>query len=104
VFHSVRKHNDYLGYRAAVPGTGSTNSAPILIGAALIAVAILLSTLITAIGTRYVGVEGPTEESAWLVDRLTGSVYRCQAPEHGKAACDAQTVTGSISGGPKQAH
>jgi hypothetical protein len=104
VFHLVRKRNEYLGYRAAVPGTGSTNSVPILIGAALIAVAILLSTLITALGTRYVGIEGPTEESAWLVDRLTGSVYRCQAPERGKATCEAETATGSIAGRQKQAH
>ena len=51
---------------------------PILIGAAMIAAAILLSTLVTAVGSRYVGFESPTEESAWLVDRLTGSVYKCQ--------------------------
>jgi hypothetical protein len=102
VFHSVRKHSDYLGYRAGVPGTGSTSSMPILIGAVLIAVAILLSTLVTALGTRYVGIEGPTEESAWLVDRLTGSVYRCQAPERGKATCEAETATGSIAGRQKQ--
>jgi hypothetical protein len=70
---------------------------PILLGAALISVAILLSTLITALGTRYVGVEGPTEESAWLVDRLTGSVFRCQAPQRGKALCDAEIATGSIA-------
>ena len=71
---------------------------PILIGAAMIAAAILLSTLITALGSRYVGIESPTEESAWLVDRLTGSVYRCQAPERGKASCEAEIATGSIRG------
>jgi hypothetical protein len=75
---------------------------PILIGAALIAVAILLSTFITALGTRYVGIEGPTEETAWLVDRLTGSVYRCQAPERGKASCDSVIATGSIAERPKR--
>jgi hypothetical protein len=69
---------------------------PILIGAALIAVAILLSTFITALGTRYVGIEGPTEENAWLVDRLTGSLYRCQAPQRGRASCEAEIATGSI--------
>jgi hypothetical protein len=69
---------------------------PILIGAALIAAAILLSTLITALGSRYVGFEGPTEETAWLVDRLTGNLYRCQAPERGKASCEAEVSTGSI--------
>src|SRR5205085_5372844 len=78
VFHPVRKQNEYLGYRAGVPGTGSTSSMPILIGAAMIAVAILLSTFVTALGTRYVGFEGPSDETAWLIDRLTGNVYRCQ--------------------------
>ena len=52
---------------------------PTLIGAAMIAAAILLSTLINALGSRYVGFESPTEESAWLLDRLTGPVYKCQA-------------------------
>ena len=70
---------------------------PILIGAAMIAAAILLSTLINALGTRYVGVESPSEETAWLVDRLTGSVYRCQASERGKASCDATVAAGSIA-------
>lgn len=70
---------------------------PILLGAAMIAAAILLSTLINALGTRYTGLESPTEETAWLVDRLTGSVYRCQASERGKASCDPMTATGSIA-------
>jgi hypothetical protein len=68
----------------------------ILIGAAIIAAAILLSTLITAVGTRYVGIETPTDETVWLVDRLTGSVYKCQAPERGKASCDVEIATGSV--------
>ena len=75
---------------------------PILIGAAMIAVAILLSTLIAALGSRYIGFEGPSEETAWLVDRLTGTVYRCQAPERGKAACEAEIATGSITERPKR--
>lgn len=75
---------------------------PILIGAAMIAAAILLSTLITALGSRYVGFESPTDESAWLLDRLTGSVYKCQAPERGKASCDAEAATGSITERPKR--
>ncbi len=69
---------------------------PILIGAAIIAAAILLSTLITAVGTRFVGMESPTEETVWLIDRLTGNVYKCQAPERGKASCEPETATGSI--------
>jgi hypothetical protein len=75
---------------------------PILIGAGMIAAAILLSTLINALGSRYVGVESPTEESAWLVDRLTGSVYKCQASERGRASCEASIATGSITERAKQ--
>jgi hypothetical protein len=77
---------------------------PILIGAAMIAAAILLSTLLTAVGSRYVGLETPNEESAWLIDRLTGSVYKCSAPDRGKATCDAPEVaaTGSIMGRGKR--
>jgi len=69
---------------------------PIYIGAAMIAVAILLSTLITGLTSRYVGLEAPTEENMWLVDRLTGSVYRCQAAERGRASCEPDIATGSV--------
>jgi hypothetical protein len=75
---------------------------PILIGAAMIAAAILLSTLVTSLGSRYIGIESPSEESAWLIDRLTGSVYKCQATERGKAVCDADIATGSIVGRGKR--
>jgi len=69
---------------------------------AMIAAAILLSTLITTLGSRYVGFESPSEESAWLVDRLTGSVYKCQAPDRGKALCETDVATGSIVGRGKR--
>src|SRR5258705_4104340 len=99
VFHPIRGKSDYLGYRTAVPDqTSPTTSMPVLIGAAMIAAAILLSTLISTLGLRYVGFESPSEESAWLVDRLTGSVYKCQAPDRGKALCDPEITTGSIGG------
>ena len=81
--------------------TITISSMPILVGAAMIAAAILLSTLVTALGTRYLGVEGPSEESAWLIDRLTGSVYRCEAPTRGRASCNAELATGSIGAKPK---
>ena len=74
---------------------------PTLVGAAMIAAAILLSTFIIALGNRYIGIEGPTEDSAWLIDRLTGSVYRCEAAARGKASCNAEMATGSISEQPK---
>jgi hypothetical protein len=104
VFHPVRKQSEYQGYRANPPPdqTGSVTSMPILIGAAMIAAAILLSTLITALGSRYVGMESPNEESAWLIDRLTGSVYKCQASERGRAACEIDVATGSIVGRGKR--
>lgn len=75
---------------------------PTLIGAAMIAAAILLSTLINALGSRYVGFESPTEESAWLVDRLTGTVYKCQAAQPGRASCEAEIATGSVGERPKR--
>lgn len=70
---------------------------PTLIGAAMIAAAILLSTLVSALGSRYVGFESPTEESAWLIDRLTGQVYRCQAAQAGRASCESEMSTGSVA-------
>ena len=69
---------------------------PILIGAAMIAAAILLSTLINAVGARFVGMDSPTEETVWLIDRLTGTVYKCLAETRGKASCETETATGSI--------
>ena len=102
MFQSKRQ-NEYQGYRAGRPDqTGSTGSMPVLIGAAMIAAAILLSTLITALGSRYVGMESPTEESAWLIDRLTGHVYRCEAPVRGRASCDPEIATGTIGDRPKR--
>ena len=103
MFPSAKRPYDYQGYRTGRPDqTGSTGSMPVLIGAAMIAAAILLSTLITALGSRYVGMESPTEESAWLIDRLTGHVYRCQAPARGRASCDAEIATGTIGAPPKR--
>jgi hypothetical protein len=73
---------------------------PVLIGASIIAAAILLSSLITVAGTRYLGMESGGDENMWLIDRLTGSVYRCKAPERGKASCDPEIATGSVGGKP----
>jgi hypothetical protein len=67
----------------------------------MIAVAILLSTLITGLTSRYVGLDGPNDENMWLVDRLTGSVYRCQAEVRGKASCEPDVATGSLGDRPK---
>jgi hypothetical protein len=97
VISTAKRQSEYQGYRSGTPErTVTLSSMPILIGAAMIAAAILLSTLINAIGTRYVGIEGPSEESAWLIDRVTGHVYRCEASRHGKANCDTDITTGSI--------
>ena len=94
---SVKRQREYLGYRTSTPEPASSgNSMPTLIGAAMIAAAILLSTLISSLGSRYVGIESPTDESAWLVDRLTGTVYKCQAAHAGRASCEADIATGSV--------
>ena len=95
---TVKRQIEYQGYRTATPERAmSISSMPVLVGAAMIAAAILLSTLVSAIGTRYLGLEGPTEESAWVVDRLTGRVYRCEASHRGKANCEGEIVTGSLA-------
>jgi hypothetical protein len=101
LFSSPKRQSDF--YRAGSPErAGPANALPILIGAAMIATAILLSTLITAVGTRFVGMEAQSEEAVWLIDRLTGSVFKCQAPTRGKASCEAEIATGSIAAAPKQ--
>lgn len=41
-------------------------------------------------------VETPNEDVAWLIDRLSGNLYKCRAAEQGKATCEAETATGSI--------
>ena len=99
---STKRQTEYQGYRSGTPDRQIViSSMPILIGAVLIAAAILLSTFVNALGTRYLGFEGPNEESAWLIDRLTGHVYRCEAPARGRASCDADIATGSIVPRPK---
>ena len=103
MFQSVKRQREYQNYRNPTPeSSGSASSMPILIGAAMIATAILLSTLINALGNRYSGFEGPTDEAAWLVDRLTGSVYKCRAPDRGKASCEGEMATGSVADRPKR--
>jgi hypothetical protein len=95
LFQSPKRPNEYYGQRATTPERPAS-SMPILIGAAIIAAAILLSTLITAVSTRFVAVEGSADDNMWLVDRMSGNVYRCQASERGRASCDAEIATGSI--------
>jgi hypothetical protein len=95
LFQSPKRPSDYQGYRPATPDR-SGFSAPILLGAVIIAAAILLSTLITAVSTRFMGMDSPNDDNVWLIDRLTGNVYKCQAPERGKAACEPDIATGSI--------
>jgi hypothetical protein len=46
---------------------------------------------------RYGAIETSNEEVAWLVDRLTGNLYKCQAEARGKASCEADVATGSIT-------
>ena len=102
MFNSPRRHSDYQGHRSGKPDQPDSNGAlPILVAACIIAAAILLSTLITAIASRYIGLESPAEDSAWLVDRLTGRVYKCEASDRGIASCTAEIATGSLPQKPK---
>jgi hypothetical protein len=96
LFQTPKKQNEYQASRPIVRGQVGT-PVSVMIGSAIIATAILLSTLITAVGTRFVGMENSLDDNVWLIDRLTGSVYRCKAPERGKAACDADVATGGVA-------
>jgi hypothetical protein len=96
LFQSPKRQSEYQGGYRAVISDRPAAALPILLGAVIIAAAILLSTLITTVGTRFVGIDSPNDDNVWLVDRLTGNVYKCQAPERGKAACEAELATGSI--------
>jgi hypothetical protein len=75
---------------------------PSIIGALIIAVALLLSTLILTVGSRYVAVETANEDSAWLVDRLTGNLYKCHAEQTGKALCESEIATANIGAKSKR--
>ena len=101
MFQPPKRQNEYQGRRTVIPDRPA-GSMPILIGAAIIAAAILLSTLVTAVGTRFVGMESTAEENMWLIDRLTGNVYKCQASERGKASCEPEIATGSVGERPKR--
>jgi hypothetical protein len=68
---------------------------PSIIGALIIAASILLSTLMFAAGTRFAVVETSNEDVAWLIDRLSGTLYKCRAVDQGKANCETD-ATGSI--------
>jgi hypothetical protein len=90
--HQRRQRDSHSGHSAS----SSPTLMPSVVGAAIIGICILLSTLIAAVGTRYIGFEGPSDETAWLVDRLTGNVYKCRAADTGKASCEEPT-TGSVN-------
>ena len=80
----------------------SGSSIPVLVGAAMIAAAILLSTLVTAVSTRFIGMDSPNDDNVWLIDRMTGNVYKCQTADRGKASCEPEVATGSIGQPPKR--
>jgi hypothetical protein len=95
LFQSPKRPSEYQGHRAFTSDRSGT-AMPILIGAAIIGAAILLSTLITTVGTRFMAMDSPNDDNVWLIDRLTGNVYKCQASERGKASCEPDIATGSV--------
>src|SRR5260370_28726174 len=82
LFQSSKRQSEYQGDRGATPDRIGS-AMPILIGAAMIAAAILLSTLITAGGTRLVELEGPNEEDLWLDHTAPGKRVRVRGPRRG---------------------
>jgi hypothetical protein len=101
LFQSPKRYGEYQGSRPVMPDRAG-GSMPVLVGAAMIAAAILLSTLITAVGSRFIGMDSPNDDNVWLIDRMTGNVYKCQAADRGKASCEADVATGSIGQQPKR--
>jgi hypothetical protein len=98
---SPKRYGEHQGYRAGTPDRPASSMA-VLIGSALVAAAILLSALVSAVGTRFAGLEAPGDDNMWLIDRLTGSVYKCQASERGRASCEPEPATGSVGQQPKR--
>ena len=100
MFQSVKRQREYQGYRSGTPElTGPASSMPILIGAAMIAAAILLSTL-SPLGSRYVGFEGPTEESAgWSIAHR--QLYKCRRWTR-QGVLRGRIATGSVAERPKR--
>jgi hypothetical protein len=43
-----------------------------------------------------VALESTVEDEIWLIDRLSGTAYRCKAAVRGKAECEAEIATGAI--------
>ena len=96
VISSVKRQNEYQGYRTGTPDRPATNqSMPILIGAAMIAAAILLVDTGHRDGHPLFRLRRPDRRER-LADRPSdGSVYRCEAPVRGKASCEAEIAVGS---------
>jgi hypothetical protein len=101
LIQSPKRYGEHQGYRAGMPDRPASSMA-VLIGSALVAAAILLSALVSAVGTRFAGLEAPGDDNMWLIDRLTGSVYKCQASERGRASCEPELATGSVGQQPKR--
>ena len=99
VFDQQRRRNENQRSRDS---ESSYPRFPSIVGALIIAASILLSALMFAAGTRFTVVETSNEDVAWLVDRLSGNLYKCRAAEQGKATCEAETATGSIGGKAKR--
>ena len=101
LFQSPKRQNEYQGYRAVITDRpGKLDSDPDRRGHHR------GGDFAVDAGHgrrhRFVGMEGPTDENMWLIDRLTGNVYKCQAADRGKASCEPDTATGSIGGQPKR--
>jgi hypothetical protein len=100
LIQAPKRYGEHQGYRAGMPDRPASSMA-VLIGSGLVAAAIMLSALVTAVGTRFAGMDAPGDDNMWLIDRLTGNVYKCQASERGKASCETE-MTGSVSQQPKR--
>src|SRR5260221_2970864 len=72
LFQSPKRPSDYQGYRPVTPDRSGV-SAPILLGAIIIAAAILLSTLVTAASSRVIALDSPNDDNGLRIGPRNGS-------------------------------
>lgn len=64
-----------------------------------IGLSILIAAVVLSVSSRYSAFEAQADESAWVLDRMTGNIYKCRAADYGKASCEPQS-TGSVDRKP----
>ena len=70
-----------------------------IIAGSFVGLSILLAAVFLSVSARYSAFESQADESAWVLDRMTGNIYKCRSADYGKASCET-TVTGTVNKKP----